>query len=102
MNRDRKDNETETAIRRRMAASRETLLAANRPSPSVLAATKATPSSAGSFIALLVEAPRVTLLLALCISAVVLGPRRTIGVAARSWIAAWLGGTVRNVVRKNL
>ncbi|REE23603.1 hypothetical protein B0G71_6879 [Paraburkholderia sp. BL27I4N3] len=44
------------------------------------------------------EAPRVTLPLALCVGAIVLGPRRTIVIAGHSGITAWLGGTVRKVL----
>jgi hypothetical protein len=48
------------------------------------------------------EAPRVTLLLALCLGAVILGPRRTFVIAGRSGITAWLGSSVRKVILKSL
>jgi hypothetical protein len=51
---------------------------------------------------LLADAPHVTLLLALGVGTIVLGPRRTIGIAGRAGIAAWLGGTMRNVIRKSV
>jgi hypothetical protein len=94
------DDETETAILLRMAASRAALLAANSTPPSVPAVHGQMRSPAAGLIASLADAPRVTLLLALCVSAIVLGPGRTIGIASRSGIAAWLGDTVRKVIHK--
>ena len=94
----RTPNEAETAILLRMAASRAALLAANSAPPSVPAVPGQIRSPVTSFIASLKDAPRVTLLLALCVGAIVLGPRRATGIASRSGIAAWLGGTVRKVV----
>ncbi|MFM0246187.1 hypothetical protein [Paraburkholderia sediminicola] len=96
------DREAETAILLRMAQSRAALLVANRPPPSVPTVRGQTRSPVASVIALLEDAPRVTLLLALCVGTIVLGPRKTIGVASHSGIAAWLGGTVRNVIRKSV
>ncbi|MFM0624626.1 hypothetical protein [Paraburkholderia xenovorans] len=100
MNRESTNREAETAILLRMAASRTALLAAYNTSPSVPAVRGQTPFSAAGLIASLADAPRVTLLLALCVGAIVLGPRRTIIIASRSGITAWLGGTVRKVILK--
>ncbi|MCI0152069.1 hypothetical protein KNO81_40280 [Paraburkholderia sediminicola] len=83
-----------------MAASRAALLAANRPPPSVRTVRGQTRSPVASVMTSLADAPRVTLLLEFCVSVVVLGPRRTIGIAGRSGITAWLGGTVRRVILK--
>jgi hypothetical protein len=102
MNRVATNNEAETAILLRMEESRTALLAANSTPPSVPAVLGQTRPPAVGLIASLADAPRVTLLLALCVGAIVLGPRRTVGIAGRSGIAAWLGGTVRKAVLKSL
>jgi len=102
MNRVATNNEAETAILLRMAESRKALLAANSTPPSVPAVLGQTRPPAVGLIASLADAPRVTLLLALCVGAIVLGPRRTVGIAGRSGIAAWLGGTVRKAVLKSV
>lgn len=96
-------NETETAILLRMSASREALLAANSaPSLTAPVRPQSQRHAASTLIASLAAAPRVALVLALCVGAVVLGPRRAIGIAGRSGITAWLAGTVRNVVLKTV
>jgi hypothetical protein len=102
MNRVATNSEAETAILLRMAESRTALLAANSTPPSVPAVLGQTRPPAVGLIASLADAPRVTLLLALCVGAIVLGPRRTVGIAGRSGIAAWLGGTVRKAVLKSV
>jgi hypothetical protein len=103
MNRASTGMETESAILLRMADSRAALLVANStPPPSVPVVHGQNRSPAVSVMASLAEAPRVTLLLALCIGAIVLGPRRTIGIAGRSGITAWLGGTVRKVMLRSV
>ncbi|MFM0557927.1 hypothetical protein P0D69_44450 [Paraburkholderia sediminicola] len=96
------NRDAETAMLLRMAESRTALLAANSTPPSVPAAHGQTRSSAVGLIASLADAPRVTLLLAFCVGAIVLGPRRTIVIASRSGITAWLGGTVRKVILKSV
>ncbi|WP_240975366.1 hypothetical protein [Paraburkholderia aromaticivorans] len=101
MNRASINREAETAILLRMAESRTALLAANSTSPSVPAVGGQTPFSAAGLIVSLADAPRVTLLLALCVGAIVLGPRRTIIIASRSGITAWLRGTVRKVILRH-
>ena len=83
--------EVETAILLRMAASREALLIANSGPPRVPAESRQTQSAEASMASTLAGAPRVTLLLALCVGAIVLGPRRAVGIASRSGITAWLG-----------
>jgi hypothetical protein len=40
----------------------------------------------------------VTLLLALCVAAIVLGPRRTVGIVGRSGITAWLSVAARKAI----
>jgi hypothetical protein len=96
------DREAETAILLRMAKSRAALLKANCPPPTMPVAHGQTRSAVASMVALLADAPHVTLLLALGVGTIVLGPRRTIGIAGRAGIAAWLGGTMRNVIRKSV
>lgn len=98
MNRASKSKEVETAILTRMAASRVALLTANGPTPSVSIVRGQTRLRATGFLASLAEAPRVTLLLALCIGAIALGPRKTIRIVARSGITALLAGAARKVV----
>src|SRR6201996_4019640 len=95
MNRVATNSEAETAILLRMAESRTALLAANSTPPLVATEGGLTWPRTASTIASLADAPRVTLLLALCVGAIVLGPRRTIVIAIRSGITAWLGYTVR-------
>jgi hypothetical protein len=46
----------------------------------------------------LADAPRVTLLLALCVGAIAFGPRRTLGIVGRSGITALLAGAARKVI----
>jgi hypothetical protein len=94
--------EAESVILARMAASRMALLEANRtpiavPAPVALAQTRRT---AADFVGALAKAPRVTVLLALCAGAIVLGPRRTVTIAGRSGAAAWVGASVRKLVQK--
>ncbi|MFM0512830.1 hypothetical protein [Paraburkholderia sp. RL17-373-BIF-A] len=96
------NSEAEAAILLRMAESRTALLAANSTPSSVPAVHGQTRPPAVGLIASLADAPRVTLLLALCVGAIVLGPRRTIGIVSRSGITAWLGGTVRKVILKSV
>jgi hypothetical protein len=84
MNRALNDKEAELAILQRMAISRAALLAANSTPPSVRAVHGQTWSPAANLIALLADAPRVTLMLALCVGAIVLGPRRTIVIVITS------------------
>ena len=99
MSRASTDREAETAILLRMATSRAALLAANCTPPSVPAVHGRTRSPAVDVIASLADAPRVTLLLALCVGTIVLGPRRAFVIVGRSGITAWLGGTVRKVIQ---
>jgi hypothetical protein len=98
MNRATIHEETEAAILLRMARSRAALLATNRRAPALPTAPGQTGRAAASVIAALKDAPRVTLILALCVSAIVLGPRRTVGIASRSGVAAWVGGSVRKLI----
>jgi hypothetical protein len=102
MNRVATNSEAETAILLRMAESRTALLAANSTPPLVATEGGLTWPRTASTIASLADAPRVTLLLALCVGAIVLGPRRTIVIASRSGITAWLGYTVRKVILRSV
>ncbi|MCP2091084.1 UNVERIFIED_ORG: hypothetical protein J2Y81_007171 [Paraburkholderia sediminicola] len=91
--------EAENAVLMRMAKSRAALLAVNRVPPAVPVAGRRTRSPATDVLASLADAPRVTLLLALCVGTIVLGPRRAFVIVGRSGITAWLGGTVRKVIQ---
>ncbi|WP_042328583.1 hypothetical protein [Paraburkholderia ginsengisoli] len=102
MNHGRNNGEAQAAILLRMAESREALLAANRPPPSVPVVRGQAQSSVTSVMASLAETPRVTLLLALCVGAIVLGPRRTVGIVSRSGITAWLGVAARKAIAKGV
>jgi hypothetical protein len=90
--------QVETAILLRMAESREALLAANRAPLSIHAGRRLAEPAGPSLVSALASAPRVSLLLALCVSAIIVGPRRTIGIAGRTGTTAWLGGTVRKAI----
>lgn len=98
MNHGRTPKEAQAVILLRMAASREALLLANSTPPSGPALHPQPRSHAASLVASLADAPRVTLLLALCVGAIVLGPRRTMGIVSRSGITAWLGLAVRKAI----
>jgi hypothetical protein len=83
-----------TAMLQHMAVSRSALLQANRlaVSPRSSAVTRGFATSVVS----LVEAPHVALLLALVAGGIILGPRRTIRIAGRSGLTAWIARNVRN------
>jgi hypothetical protein len=100
MNHGRNLKEAQAAILLRMAESREALLIANRAPPSVPAIRGQTGSSVAGVMTALGEAPRVTLLLALCVGAIVLGPRRTVGIVSRSGVTAWLGLAARKAIAR--
>jgi hypothetical protein len=94
--------EAEAVILLRMAASRGALLAANSAPRSGPGARGQARSPTAIPVASLADAPRVALLLALCVGVIILGPRRTIGIAGRSGITAWVGGAVRKAVLKSV
>ncbi|HEY2019535.1 hypothetical protein [Paraburkholderia sp.] len=91
-------NEEEAAVLQRMAASRTALLAARYAAPPARS-TSRHPNSV-KVGDLIVRAPRVTLLLALCASAIILGPRRTLAVAGSTGALAWLGLSGRPMLSK--
>ncbi|WP_238812959.1 hypothetical protein [Paraburkholderia sp. SG-MS1] len=102
MNHERTSRDAQAAILLRMAASREALLVANRAPPAVPVVRGQTRSTVASVVTSLAEAPRVTLLLALCVGAIVLGPRRTVGIVGRSGITAWLGRAARKAITQDV
>ena len=102
MNHGRTSREAQAAILLRMAASREALLVANRAPSAVPAVRGQTRSAAASMVTSLAEAPRVTLLLALFVGAIVLGPRRTVAIAGRSGITAWLSVAARKAIARSV
>jgi hypothetical protein len=98
MNQLRHANElARVAILERMEASRTALVVANRTAalPAVRAASR---SSVSNALASLAEAPHVALLLALVIGGIVLGPRRTLSIAGRSGLTAWIARNVRRAI----
>ena len=96
MNRAPFREEAEAAILARMAASRAALLEANSPPPGVSVVRRQT-SLPATFVSAIAETPRVATLLALCVGAIILGPRRTLAIAGRSGAAAWVGSSVRKL-----
>ncbi|MGF6967121.1 hypothetical protein OKW43_004149 [Paraburkholderia sp. WC7.3g] len=84
-------------ILERMEASRTALVLANQTA-ALPAARGALRSSASTVLASLVEAPHVALLLALVIGGIVLGPRRTLSIAGRSGLTAWIARNVRRAI----
>lgn len=96
MNRAPIHEEAEAAILARMAASRAALLEANSPPTGVSVARRQT-SLPATFVSAIAETPRVATLLALCVGAIILGPRRTLAIAGRSGAAAWVGSSVRKL-----
>lgn len=89
--------EVEAALLTRMALSRAALIEANRRA-ALPGSRVATRGSAASVVASLVEAPHVALLLALVAGAIILGPGRTIAIASRSGLTAWIARNIRQVV----
>ncbi|MBB5415911.1 hypothetical protein QF000_006874 [Paraburkholderia atlantica] len=84
-------------ILERMEASRTALVAANRTAvlPTARAASR---SPVSTVFASLAEAPHVALLLALVVGGIVLGPRRTLSIAGRSGVTAWIARNVRRAI----
>jgi hypothetical protein len=98
MTRSQSPAETEAVILDRMAASRIALRSANL-SLSVVPATQGLAGrSVSTVLTTVKEAPRVTLLIALCMGALVLGPRRTVRTALRSLAVALVGSSARKLV----
>jgi hypothetical protein len=99
MNRASDANKAESEILTRMAASRAALLVANHTAPASVPVSRGrSRPPAASLMTSLADAPRVTLLLALCIGAIALGPHRTLRIVGRAGITAWLAGTARKVI----
>lgn len=94
------NKEAQAAILLRMADTRAALLAANNAPPALPVAQGQMRTQATALMSALAEAPRVTLVLALCVGAVVFGPRRTIGIVGRSGLTAWLSGTARKMASR--
>lgn len=94
------NKEAQAAILLRMADTRAALLAANHAPPSLPVVHGQGRSQAATVMSALADAPRVTLVLALCVGAIVFGPRRTVGIVGRSGLTAWLAGTARKVANR--
>jgi hypothetical protein len=93
--------DVQAVLLQRMAVSRTALLEANRlaASPPLRALAR---GSAANVVASLVDAPHVTLLLALVAGGIILGPRRTVRIAGRSGLTAWIARSVRQLVAGQL
>ncbi|MGF6721190.1 hypothetical protein P3T43_000531 [Paraburkholderia sp. GAS41] len=81
----------------RMEASRAALLATRALPAQDSGQRRGAFTGAVSVASAFKTAPRVGLLLALCVAAVAFGPRRAITVAARSALTAWLAGSARKL-----
>jgi hypothetical protein len=89
--------ETLSAILYRMEASRTALVAANSMYAQQSRQRKSVLTGPLSVVTTLEAAPRVALVLALCVAAIAFGPRRTIAIATRSALTAWLAGSVKKL-----
>lgn len=102
MNRVLSHQESEAAILARMQASRVELLSAN----TLVDVASATRSRAGArlpvgnIVTALAETPRVALLLAFCVGTVVLGPKRTLRIAGRSGVTAWVASSAKKFAQR--
>ncbi len=85
------------AILLRMEVSREALLAGNSVSAHDSRQQRNGFAGPVGVVTALGATPRVGLVLALCVAAIAFGPRRTIAIAGRSALTAWLVGSVRKL-----
>jgi len=86
----------ESDVRARMAVSRANLVAAREAARLLPAASR--PSLTMRVRELVSTAPNVTLLAAVIVGSLVIGPRRIVGVVVRNGLVAWIAKTVRRVV----
>lgn len=86
----------ESDVRARMAVSRANLVAAREAARLLPGAGR--PSLTLRVRELVSTAPNVTLLAAVLVGSLVIGPRRIVGVVVRNGLVAWLAKTVRRVV----
>lgn len=94
------NKEQETAILTRMADSRAALVEANSTPQPISGSRDRNRHPAAGILASIADAPHVTLVLALSVGAIAFGPRRLVGIAARSGITAWLGRTIHQAILK--
>ncbi|MFM0239795.1 hypothetical protein [Paraburkholderia phytofirmans] len=94
------NKDQETAILMRMADSRAALVEANSTPRPISGSRELNRSPAAGILASLADAPHVSLVLALSVGAIAFGPRRLVGIAARSGITAWLGRTIHQAISK--
>jgi hypothetical protein len=86
-----------SAILLRMETSREALVAANSLAAQNSRQRRNVLAGPLSVVTVLGATPRVGLVLALCVAAIAFGPRRTIAIAGRSALTAWLARSVRKL-----
>nr|WKF60847.1 hypothetical protein HUO10_005369 [Paraburkholderia busanensis] len=98
MNRARHHDELRDEILARMASSRAALIVANASPPRRGPPSTPLKHPLMDAASALANAPRVTLLLVLCVGTIALGPRRALTVAGRSGITALLAGTARRAI----
>jgi hypothetical protein len=89
--------ERELAVLTRMEATRADLLAMHEASKVALAAKRTIALTPASLAAAFADAPRVALLGAILVGAVIPGPWRIASVVMRSGLTGWIAETVRQL-----
>ena len=82
-----------------MMASRKALLVANRMQSPERTEASLVRAAVGNVASTLTAAPRSTIMVALCLGAIVVGPKQIIRTAARWGITAWIGAAIRKSSR---
>lgn len=91
------DVDSREALLARMATSRADLLATNRKVQAIAVSRKTTLTPA-ILPALVATAPNVLFLIAMVVGSLVLGPRKTVTLAVRNGLTAWIAKMVRRLV----
>lgn len=89
--------EQELVILTRMATTRAKLLAARSASFSALDGRRANALTPSNVVAAFARAPNVTLLAAIVLGSLIVGPRRIALVVVRSGLTGWIASTVRKL-----
>ncbi|GAB2909485.1 hypothetical protein GCM10027093_54490 [Paraburkholderia jirisanensis] len=85
------------AVLARMAVSRADLLAAREAAAAKAGAPRRSSFAPANLPALVSTAPNVTLLAAILLGSLILGPRRIASLVVRNGLTAWIARTVRRV-----
>ena len=89
----------ESAILLRMSASRKALLTEIRRQSTVRAEASSVRAVIGNVVTTMAAAPRSTLVLALCVGTVIVGPKQIFRTVARWGVAAWVGAAMHKESR---